>query len=383
MSTQLIKDLEFALSLNRPHGGTGVTALCNYIVERVGDGDLSVDFGGNIHVDMRDDSSNKTLFTAHVDTVHRADGPNTFTYMNDFILAATAGQPLGADDGAGVALLLHMIDNRVPGYYIFFQGEEKGGIGSSWLALNDPDLIYGFDRAITFDRKNTHSVITHQMCGRTCSDDFAYALSDALNDACDEFMFIPDDGGVYTDTAEFAEMISECTNISVGYFSEHTSNEKLDMVHFENLAEAVLKVNWDSLGHFRDPEEIEEEVQKYSYTNYPTYNSAFMKTSYEDYYSYPADNEYEVDPVGGNEVEIRDEEMVLIDALADAKYGLKSDLINIIAEYVHPEQPEMAVKFLNRNALTDEVIYDAERMLGAGYDNTQTIEYLFDAIYKE
>lgn len=226
---QLIKDLEFALSLNRPHGGTGVTALCNYIVERIGEGDLSVDFCGNIHVDMRDDSSNKTLFTCHVDTVHRKDGDNTFMYMGQYMLASTQGQPLGADDGAGVALLLHMIDNRVPGYYVFFQGEEKGGIGSSWLALNDQELLSNFDRAITFDRKGTHSVITHQMCGRSCSDDFAYDLSDALNKECEDFMFVPDDTGVYTDTAEFVNLIPECTNISVGYFSEHTPSEKLDL----------------------------------------------------------------------------------------------------------------------------------------------------------
>jgi hypothetical protein len=379
MSTQLIKDLEFALSLNRPHGGTGVTALCNYIVERVGEGDLSVDFCGNIHIDMRDDSSNRTLFTAHVDTVHRKDGDNTFSYMGDFMLANTAGQPLGADDGAGVALLLHMIDNRVPGYYIFFQGEEKGGIGSSWLALNDPDLVMNFDRAITFDRKGTHSIITHQMCGRTCSDDFAYALSDALNDACEDFMYIPDDGGVYTDTAEFSGLISECTNISVGYFSEHTSNEKLDIVHFKDLANAVLKINWDSLGFFRDPDEIEEvPAATYKYESYPTYNK-----NYDSYYDYTGsyyDKDYEYDPVGAA---IEDETTSLIDALADSKYGLKGDLINIVAEYVHPEQPEMAVKFLNRNAITDEIILDAEKMLGAGYDNDQVIEFLFDKIYKE
>lgn len=382
MSTQLIKDLEFALSLYRPHGGTGVTALCNYIVERVGEGDLSVDFCGNIHVDMRDDSSNKTLFTAHVDTVHRKDGNNTFSYMGDFMLANTAGQPLGADDGAGVAILLHMIDNRVPGYYIFFQGEEKGGIGSSWLALNDPDLILNFDRAITFDRKGTHSVITHQMCGRTCSDDFAYALSDALNAVCEDFMYIPDDGGVYTDTAEFSGLISECTNISVGYFSEHTANEKLDIAHFNRLADAVLKINWDELGFFRDPDEIEETpLTTYKYESYPTYNKDY--NSYYDYTgSYYDDKEYKYDhdPVGAT---IEDEEMSLIDALADAKYGLKGDLINIIAEYVHPEQPEMAVKFLNRNAITDDVIFDAENMIGAGYATIQVIEFLFDKIYKE
>ena len=109
MKTQLIKDLEYALSFKRPHGGTGVTALCNYIVERVGEGDHSVDFCGNIHVDMRDDSSNETMFTAHVDTVHREDGFNTFKYEGQYLLA-DGGKPLGADGGAGVAILLQSDD---------------------------------------------------------------------------------------------------------------------------------------------------------------------------------------------------------------------------------------------------------------------------------
>ena len=384
MTTQLIKDLEYALSFKRPHGGTGVTALCNYIVERIGEGDLSVDFCGNIHVDMRDDSSNETMFTAHVDTVHREDGFNTFKYEGQYLLA-DGGKPLGADDGAGVAILLHMIDHRIPGYYVFFQGEEKGGIGSSWLALNDQELAENFVRAITFDRKGTNSVITHQMCGRTCSDDFAYALSDQLNDLCGDFMFVPDDTGVYTDTAEFSGLIPECTNISVGYYSEHTPNEKLDMVHFQDLADAVLKIEWDKLPVVRDPSipDPDEFVPNYTavnYTAFPTYNKDSY--GYSNYGTPSADYGLDNDDPVGLTVYTK-EQTNLIDCLADAKHGLKTDLIELISNFIYPENPDTAIKFLNRNAITEEVILDAEDMLRVGYDEDQVIDYLFDIIYKE
>jgi putative aminopeptidase FrvX len=54
---------------------------------------------------------------------------------------------LGADDGAGCAMLMHLIHSGVPAYYIFTVGEEKGGIGATWLAKHKPDLLKQFDRA--------------------------------------------------------------------------------------------------------------------------------------------------------------------------------------------------------------------------------------------
>ena len=62
-----------------------------------------------------------------------------------------------------------------------------------------------------------------------------------------------DDGGVYTDSAEFVDIIPECTNVSVGYYKEHTFDERQDIKHLADLAEACLRVDWESLPTERDP----------------------------------------------------------------------------------------------------------------------------------
>ncbi len=379
----LIKDLEFALSLKRPHGGSGVAELCKYIVERVGNGEISVDFSGNIHVDNRETEKDRTLFCAHVDTVHRFEGKNNFTYNGKWMHAPKDG-PLGADDGAGIALLLGLLDNNVPGYYIFFQGEEKGGIGSSWVATNMPEILYDFDRAIAFDRKDVHSVITHQMYGRTCSDEFAYALANALNNQCANFMYDPDDSGLYTDTAEFINYIPECTNVSVGYYSEHSDKERLDIEHFEDLADAVLKIEWDKLPTSRDPKAVEETTPDPVGSRYGSWPTYYTSSKSEPTHFEKEDDAYDYyQKAFGSNVLEQDPTQMLIDALDDAKHGLKVDLLYMIAEYVMPDEPDTCVKFLDRNRLSDDIIFDAQSMINTGYDDSQVFEFLFEKLYKE
>ena len=358
---QLIKDVKFAISLKRPHGGIGVTTLCDYIIDRANNCYVFVDYSGNIHIDLRENEEHRTLFTAHVDTVHRKDGSNSFTQLKSnngrWLLAGEKNEPLGADNAAGVAILLHLIDNKIPGYYIFFQGEEKGGVGSSWLAVNSPGLLQEFDRAIAFDRKGEFSVISSQMGGRCCSDDFAYDLSNSLNEVEDTFMYIPDDTGIYTDTAEFTELIPECTNVSVGYYHEHTDNEKLNLTHLEKLAKAVVKVKWDSLITSRNPHEVVYDTRR----------------------SYPSSEEFQYErPDTYTATAHR-----LVDAINDAKYGIKKELINQIAQHAYSEDPELAKRFLRETKLKDEVLFDAEEMLNAGYDESYVYDYLFDRIYQE
>jgi len=212
------------------------------------------DAAGNTHLDLRDSNTNRTLFVAHTDTVHKNDGrqhPLINAHMMTCDLTDTVATCLGADDAAGVLVLLHLIHNRVPAYYIFTRGEERGGIGAAHLLATYPHLLAEFDRAIAFDRKGTSSVISHQGWGRCCSDAFAEALSDKLSN--DWLMYAPDDGGVYTDTAEFVDIIPECTNISVGYMHEHTTKESLNIQHLFDLMERAVAIDWDTLPTERDP----------------------------------------------------------------------------------------------------------------------------------
>lgn len=206
---------------------------------------------GNVHVDLRTDKRHRTLFVAHTDTVHHEGGLQRLTYDHQTHIIGTRGQCLGADDGAGVLVLMHLIRSGVPAYYIFTRGEERGGKGAKYLADNHFPLLEQFDRAVAFDRRGTSSVITHQGWGRCCSDTFADALSDLLTN--DALMYAPDDTGVYTDTAEFVDIIPECTNISVGYLNEHTSRETLDVAHLFALMSQAVAIDWDALPTERDP----------------------------------------------------------------------------------------------------------------------------------
>lgn len=214
----------------------------------------------------------KTIFSCHVDTVHRSEGMQrvkydrkTQRYFKD------DNEPLGADDGAGAWLMLEMIDAGVPGFYLFHRGEECGGIGSSHMASKFGHWLSKFDRAIAFDRRGSTDIITHQGSQRCCSDEFAQALADAFNATSDDMMYVPDDGGVFTDTANYTEFIPECTNISCGYQNEHTGNETLHLPTLFALRHACLTIDWDSLPTKRDPKVVEYLDFGYNNKWYETY----------------------------------------------------------------------------------------------------------------
>lgn len=189
------------------------------------------------------------LFSAHLDTVHMMDGKQRIIEENGRIKCREPGI-LGADDGAGVWLLLEMIEANVPATFIFHHGEEIGGIGSAGMADYHPLFLEQFVAAIAFDRRGTGDVITHQRGLRCCSDVFAEALSEELSD--DDYFYLPE-RGIFTDTANYDHIINECTNVSVGYANEHTSMESLDLPYLLSLRERVIRLDWGRLPIMRDP----------------------------------------------------------------------------------------------------------------------------------
>jgi len=200
-----------------------------------------------------------TLFCAHLDTV--GDPPQSdVTHVFEGDIVKTDGKTiLGAVDKAGVAIMLYMIDKGVPGFYLFTVGEEKGCKGSAKLSQKlqtKPDEKYkGIKKIVAFDRSGYGSIITHQMEQRCCSDEFANALIAELKKS--ELPYTLDTGGFYCDSAEFADLIPECTNISVGYFDQHNVIERQDLAFLQKLADACCRVDWKSLPVKRDPRKVE------------------------------------------------------------------------------------------------------------------------------
>lgn len=198
------------------------------------------------------------LFTSHLDTVHRQEGAQEI-FIDEIGLCFAEngdGTPsvLGADDAAGVFLMVEMIKAKRPGLYMFFLCEERGGIASSEYA--DCYCPSGLKQCISFDRRGYSDVITHQASGRCCSDEYATALADALSKRFGTKHLVgyhPSDAGIFTDSANFVDVIPECTNISVGYFCEHTVNEYLDTSFLCDLADVLCKLNFNKLPIKRDP----------------------------------------------------------------------------------------------------------------------------------
>jgi hypothetical protein len=236
--------------------------------------DLKQDDHGNYFYEI---GESRTIFASHLDTVSSKHEPVTHV-LDGEIIRTDGTTTLGADDKAGVAILIWMMKHKIPGTYYFFVGEEVGCIGSG-LAAKYGEFKGKYDRIISFDRRGTDSIITHQSWSRCCSDAFADAFCSELNKAGLDLKYIKDDGGVYTDSAEFVDLIPECTNVSVGYYKEHTFTEHQDMRHLVNLCTACLGVDWENLPTKRNPEIYEgKSFKTYSTSNWSDYSSNKNKT---------------------------------------------------------------------------------------------------------
>jgi len=242
--------------------------------------DLKMDQHGNYYYKI---GESRTIFASHLDTVGKEQ--KTVNHIIEGNIIKTDGTTiLGADDKAGVTLMLFLIKNNIPGLYYFFVGEEVGCIGSGKAAKSIEMFKNKYDRIISFDRRDVGSVITFQSYTRCCSDSFADELASQLN--IQGMDYSKDDGGVYTDSAEFVDIIPECTNLSVGYYKEHTSTESQDIIHLSDLAEACLNVNWEELPTERDCQTIE--YKEYNYKTKVTYSR-----DYSTYDSFGDDDFYD------------------------------------------------------------------------------------------
>ena len=246
-------DLGEMLTYKRPEGTKYQKKFCNrYLRPVFGEPDI---FGNYVTIVGYQP---RIAFMAHHDTVHKESGKQRVIKEGNFYKSVDSNC-LGADCTTGVYIILKMIEAGVPGVYVVHGAEEVGCIGSAGMVAGNPDWIKHVDIAISFDRTGYSSIITHQLGARTCSDDFAESFANIL-----DMDYQLDNGGVYTDSNEYRGVIAECTNISVGYFCQHTKSETQDINFADMLVDQLIKADWDSLVVSRDP--VVEEFDYYTFS---------------------------------------------------------------------------------------------------------------------
>ena len=255
------------LTYRRPDRSKAERKFIRRFLEPLG---VKIDGHGNLTIRIGD---SPIAWCSHTDTVHKNGGRQKVYITKDDLLFAPKSDCLGADDTAGVWLMTEMIKAQVPGLYIFHRGEETGARGSRAIAKTD--FLDGIKAAIAFDRMGYNEVITHQSCGRCCSDDFAKSLASLLGDK-----YKPSDRGLFTDTANYTDVVGECTNISVGYNGQHTSRETLDATFIENLRYRLINLDQTKLVYNREPGEEDKDDLFFGQKDWSDYGSPYGFVDY-------------------------------------------------------------------------------------------------------
>lgn len=263
------------LSYRRPEGSNAQRAFCErYLMPYMQPHTVG---GYTNFIQIVGDTPPEIMFTAHHDTVHSQSGKQNVMIDKTLGHIFSNSDCLGADCTTGVWLILEMIKAGVPGAYVVFGGEEIGCQGSTAFVNDPPEWLDNIKYCISFDRYGTKSVITHQMGMRTASDKFAESFARAVN-----MDLVADDGGSYTDSNEFAGIVSECTNISVGYYHQHTKNEYQDLFFAEYLRKKLINADWSLLEYHRDPGDFNYEMDEDRYWWATNWNRLYADASTKD-----------------------------------------------------------------------------------------------------
>lgn len=253
LTNRLIARLLTMLAYRRPYGSRAISAFVERWILPLG---CQPDGLGNYATKI---GSSRVIFTAHLDTAHSDGGSRPVAYDGRYARSRDT-EPIGADDTIGCFLMAELIRRRIPGTYYFHDGEELGCIGSGALIGSDPDWLKMYDAVISLDRRGIGDVITHQCGSRTCSDPFATAIADLLNDQ--GLTYAPSDRGLFTDSEQYSRIVPECTNLSVGFLGEHSSSEIVDLDHVLHLLDALSDADLGSadLPIVRDPSTYYSEI---------------------------------------------------------------------------------------------------------------------------
>lgn len=278
------------LSTRRCHNSKGELLFVSWLREKLEKMECTITNleEGCILADVGKPKKGKNiLFSCHVDTCHsmaESDGTAQKLFFDSglghiFLDKSVPAGCLGADDGAGIYIMLKMIEAKVPGSYIFHRGEEKGGVGARAVVAKQAGLFKQYSACIAFDRPYNDEVIVTQG-GQLCAS-VAYGQA-----VCDMFKaegldYAVSHKGIFTDSKVYRGIIRECLNIGVGYGLQHTKDEYLDWDHLSKLTTACCKVDWSKLVPKRElPVELPQSQYRGGYQGSAAYQAYQRELDY-------------------------------------------------------------------------------------------------------
>lgn len=161
---------------------------------------------------------------AHMDTVFKKPVTNLYYDKDKGVLWSPEG--LGADDRAGIFIMIKLIQEGLRPSIILTCDEEKGGVGAAVLAQEDcpiPNLKY----MIQLDRRGACDCVFYECYNK---DFFQYVSSFGFREAY----------GTFSDISFLMPEWEICgVNLSVGYEDEHSFSETL---HISHMFDTIRKV---------------------------------------------------------------------------------------------------------------------------------------------
>ena len=171
-------------------------------------------------------------------------------------------------------------------------------------------------------------MITEQWGGISCSNEFARSLAAQLDSE-----YSPCPHGVFTDTANYTEIIPECTNISVGYSGQHRPHEKQHMAFLVALKDRMLELDLSKLVCVRDPATADR-YDPYEDSRWQPGPSGDWRESFEDLMMKYANKDEDENGLSYRRNSSKTSHQRLLEAIADHpdvvadmldEYGINSD----------------------------------------------------------
>ena len=178
---------------------------------------------------------------AHCDTVFPSQPSRAEIYYDTHKNVIWSPDGLGADDRAGVFIILKLLQKGLKPTIILTTGEETGGIGAQEIIKDFPNNDLKLKFLIQLDRRGSNDCVFYN-CGNA---DFIKRI--------ETYGFI-EKYGTFTDISFLAPAWDiAAVNLSVGYVDEHSYQERLFISDLLSTFEKVINILSDEkiLPHYK------------------------------------------------------------------------------------------------------------------------------------